>query len=63
MRGLMDPFMVENCARCGRNHPLEPRELERPAIFGEIEITHWAPCPFTGDPVLIQTVDDKLTDQ
>ena len=59
----MDPFKVTGCARCGKSHLVEPSALERPAIISDVRITHWAACPTNGEPILIQTIEDKLTDQ
>jgi len=39
------------CARCGLPHRhLVVSRLGRPCL----EYTHWAPCPVTGEPVLVR---------
>lgn len=45
------PINVRRCARCGAYHTgLEFVALGQP-IF---EYTHWAPCPTTGEPILMR---------
>lgn len=43
------------CARCdGDGHPgMEYLKLQRPIVVGEYEFSHWAPCPTTGEPILL----------
>lgn len=42
---------VRDCARCGKLHTmLEFQRLRRPAR----DYGWWAPCPTTGEPVLMQ---------
>lgn len=43
---------VDGCARCGGEHRVEFREFARPAG----QYTHWASCPETGDPILLEIV-------
>lgn len=53
---------IADCARCGNEHlDLEFAELVRPIELAQragggyaIKITHWAPCPMTGEPVLMR---------
>lgn len=55
----MEALTVElyGCARCGRVHPelvFEP--LTNPvALDCEPSLTHWAPCPTNGEPILMRT--------
>lgn len=46
---------VMSCARCGKNHEsVEFKKLDLPIITKEeITFTHWAPCPFNGEPILL----------
>lgn len=45
-------FTVTNCARCSETHGgMEFERLERP-VLAEYVMTHWAPCPTTGQPIL-----------
>jgi hypothetical protein len=47
---------ITNCARCGGDHPdLVFTKLARPILD---EYTHWAACPKTGEPVIMQITDD-----
>lgn len=51
---------IRNCARCGCEHgPLTFRLLGAPmSRKGVVTHTHWAPCPTTGEPILmIQEAD------
>lgn len=51
---------VRSCARCGGNHRgLVFEQLERAIEFGgsESPMTHWAPCPANGQPVLLLRVE------
>jgi len=46
---------VTNCARCGGVHEkLVFAVLKQPAG----EDTHWAPCPATGEPILLQLIQE-----
>jgi hypothetical protein len=48
---------LANCARCGGDHPdrLEWRRFGRPVVIDERTwFSHWAPCPSTGEPILLQ---------
>lgn len=47
------------CPRCGGDHEqLELQPLDRPADLGGMlglrPLTHWAPCPTNGQPVLVR---------
>ncbi len=47
--------LVENCARCGKNHRnLEFNRFTRVCK----DFTHWAMCPVTRQPVMLQAIDD-----
>lgn len=55
----MDKFKtsVKSCARCGHDHnEVEFQALRAPitADSGDAEWTHWAPCPVTGEPILLK---------
>lgn len=54
---------VKGCARCEGDHaglafePLRrPMEVE-PGVRA-YTYTHWAPCPVTGEPILLRIVED-----
>jgi len=41
---------VKRCARCGQNHnALVFHRLTNPSAY-----THWAMCPITNEPILLQ---------
>jgi hypothetical protein len=41
---------VKHCARCGKDHlVIVFKPLRRPAD----DITHWASCPMTNEPILM----------
>lgn len=45
------PVRVRACARCGRDH----ERIEFKAFkHAPIEASHWATCPRTGEPLLMQ---------
>ncbi len=47
---------VQACARCGADHAdLAFQAFARPPLPS----THWAPCPTTGEPILLQVLDDQ----
>ena len=49
-------FKVEGCARCGETHEnLIFERLESPVR----NLTHWAECPNTGQPILMRMTEDK----
>jgi hypothetical protein len=46
---------ITNCARCGRTHT----ELTFRKLFLPCEqYTHWAPCPHTHEPIMMEFTDD-----
>jgi hypothetical protein len=52
---------VNQCARCGENHP--PLSFKRAYLTpddspGILAWTHWALCPTTGDPILMIVVNN-----
>lgn len=48
---------IVGCARCGGDHSLRFTEFVQPLVLGEHILTHWAPCPTTGDPILMRFVE------
>lgn len=57
---------IRNCARCYGDHvDVEAREMCRPfapAEAGGVAWTHWFPCPYNGEPVLVrQEAPTELT--
>ena len=48
---------IVGCARCGQTHrDLSFHKLARPCG----DLTHWAPCPTNGEPILMQiTTNEK----
>lgn len=52
--------VIERCARCGEDHAtVEFERLARPIEVGEVTLTHWAPCPTNGEPILMQVVAEE----
>lgn len=59
---------IIHCARCGENHdgldflpftePVEYDPVSKVILHCEIQFTHWALCPTTGEPILMQVLDD-----
>lgn len=61
---------IEDCARCGGTHDgVEFQALGRPIEVGATPtlvravnpiptLTHWAPCPTTGEPILMAVFPD-----
>ena len=48
---------VRGCARCGGEHPELPfKKFERPVFIDDMEITLWAMCPVTEEPILMAIV-------
>jgi hypothetical protein len=45
---------MKRCARCGQDHG--PIDFDR-FINPPPNVTHWAPCPATGEPILLRLVD------
>jgi len=71
IKGDFWKIMVYGCARCGQDHlNIEFRAMERPVVDPNgIVWTMWAPCPTTGDPILMRVLgvvasdgDDNATD-
>lgn len=50
---------VNGCARCGTGHKeIGFRRFTNPLLApGAAAMTHWAPCPKTGEPILMRFVD------
>lgn len=50
--------VLVRCARCGQDHnSVVFMPLKRPVEYeGKVVWTHWAPCPVTGEPILVRTV-------
>ena len=44
-----EPTLVEDCARCGKDHEVYFLKLERPMNL----YTHWAMCPNNEEPILM----------
>ena len=41
---------VFNCARCGKDH----KDLEFWKLTRQLDMSHWALCPETQEPILLQ---------
>lgn len=58
---VVAPPLTKNltpCSRCLRPHTdVEFREFSRILEINGIRITHWATCPVTDEPILLQTTD------
>lgn len=51
---------VQNCARCDGDHKsLSFKEMRSPIECGSVDLTHWAVCPVTGDPVLLRIIEEE----
>lgn len=47
---------VENCARCEEHHDnLRFTTFTRPIVLGKITYEYYAPCPTSGDPILLRS--------
>ena len=57
--GIGEPILVRNCARCGGEHMVTFREFTNPLVVpgAPVELTHWAPCPANGEPILMRFTD------
>ncbi len=45
---------LTGCARCGETHRgLVFKPLTQTSKLGEMLMTHWAPCPTNGEPVML----------
>lgn len=58
---MKEIHQVVSCARCGGDHEdIEFRKLARPidvkmdGIAAMVRYAHWAPCPTTGEPILMR---------
>ena len=50
--------LVKGCARCGKDHEVQFKRLQRMMeVSGH---THWAPCPNTGEPILMKIVPKEF---
>jgi hypothetical protein len=49
------------CSACGQTHEgtdgVEFTEFTRTREINGVRLTHWALCPVSGDPILLQTTD------
>lgn len=46
---------LNGCARCGNDHShIEFVRMTRPLVLDGSELTHWATCPETGEPILMR---------
>lgn len=56
---------VYGCSACGGDHPgLELQPYERPVVADGSAVgvvTHWAPCPTTGEPLLMGEVQPSAS--
>lgn len=54
---------IKSCARCGYDHSrVEFKELHNPIDLNDGEpLTHWALCPFNGEPILAQRIQEVMT--
>lgn len=51
---------IKACARCGGDHAeLEFAPFTLPLIIGPFARTHWALCPKTGEPIIVNVIGDK----
>lgn len=62
----MEPITFDQigCARCdGEGHPqITFQPLTHPLELGEFKLTHWAPCPTNGEPILMMTSEKPSLD-
>jgi len=58
---------VDGCARChGEHGEIDFLELTNPIDVGDAMMTHWAPCPTNGQPILYghrETWPGRVEDQ
>lgn len=54
--------VLHGCARCGGEHEgVVYMPLERPArLSDEVVVSHWAPCPTNGEPILMLIGDRDI---
>lgn len=46
---------INNCTRCGQNHAnVRMKQFVKPIASGEMSFTHWAWCPVSKGPILVQ---------
>lgn len=53
---------IDNCARCGDDHAdVVFKKLRRPIedADGNTLYTHWAPCPYTCEPILMRVIVEE----
>lgn len=62
----MERHSIEGCARCGENHTdvlfkrmYRPVQIES-SYAGLLLLTHFAPCPNNGDPILLMITENVL---
>ena len=62
-RGAIELQTFDGCARCGGRHEgLEFKALGRPmapSYVSDMQWTHWALCPVTGEPIMSGTQHPK----
>lgn len=59
------------CARCECDGHADltflelahPVVVKGPAPCGEVALTHWCPCPTTGEPILMAVIENAPTRQ
>ncbi len=57
--GFMWDNVTLHCPRCARYHAgLEERKFSEPVLG---EWTHWATCPSTGEPILLQGTERRAS--
>ena len=56
---------IQHCARCEGNHAdLEFTRLRLPVKAGAcVMYEYWAPCPTTGEPIMLALSDDDDPDE
>lgn len=56
---------IRSCARCDGDHDaMKFQPFTRPAFVGatgEVYASHWAPCPVTGEPLLLEILELKAS--
>jgi hypothetical protein len=59
MPKAVETIDVVGCARCwGDGHKqLEFHRLTHPLVINDVELSHWAPCPTNGEPILLAFVE------
>jgi hypothetical protein len=62
-----EEFLIENCARCGKSHPVVFSPITKPIVcyeknngkFEKISFNRFGICANTGEPLLMFTVKTK----